>query len=355
MISAHPEWSSYKEAPIRGNLFEKWWKSRFRFVDYPFLLVYRGFGNSQKCHLQGHVFQGMALNKPKKKASAWQNFIALLKMFLVKTVAKAKVEITVNGKHYHTQTNDQGFFDLEIEGHGLSTGWHQVSYELKETLVDGQERVNVKSETLITEAFEHGLISDIDDTFLVSHVTKKPKKLFTLLTKNANTRKPVEGVVKFYKALSNGHSKSENPFFYVSSSEWNLYEFLVNFNQIHELPKGVLLLKELKDSFLDFFKSGYGSHRHKVDKIERILRLYPNQQFVLLGDNGQHDPQIYLEIAAAHPGQIKAVYIRGVKHNHWNETEGTLSQIKALEISTKQFKHSSEAFDHAKEIGLIGT
>ena len=352
MISAHPEWSSYKEAPIKGNLFEKWWKSRFRFVDYPFLLVYRGFGNGQKCFLQGHVFQGMALNRPKKNASIWQNFVALLKMFLVKTVAKANVSVQVNGKTYQAQTNEQGFFDLTIENHGLGKGWHKVSYKLNDEIVEGQESIEVNSEIQIADDFEHGLISDIDDTFLVSHVTKKPKKLYTLLTKNANTRKPVEGVTKFYKALSRGTSASLNPFFYVSSSEWNLYEFLVNFNQINELPKGVLQLKDLKDSFLDFFKSGYGSHRHKLEKIERILNLHSNQRFVLLGDNGQHDPEIYLEIAQAYPDQIKAVYIRGVKPNHWNATEGLLSQIRALEIDTLQFKHSIEAFEHAQKTGL---
>src|SRR5690606_25075411 len=104
-----------------------------------------------------------------------------------------------------------------------------------------------------------GFISDIDDTFLVSHTRNAFKKLYILLFRNVNDRKIFESAVPHYQALSTaGRSQGEerNAFFYVSSSEWNLYRFIVDFTKLHELPRAVLLLKDIKTSLFDFFVSG---------------------------------------------------------------------------------------------------
>lgn len=354
MISSPPEWKDYKEAPIAGSWLKRWIKSRFRFVDYPFLLGYRGYGNHEKFLIQGHVFRGMALNKPKQKHSAWKNFIALIKMFLVRTVSGAEVEIRFNGYKYLTQTREDGFFELEIKDHGLAHGWHKVEMELKDQLVEGQETVDLKTEVLIQHKFEYGLISDIDDTFLVSHVTRIWSKLYILLTKNAQSRKPFKGVVSFYQKLNKGITSADNPFFYVSSSEWNLYNFLIDFCKFHSLPKGVLQLKEIKDEWKDFFKKGsFSNHNHKEVKIERILALHPEGRFILLGDNGQHDPYIYRSIAEKYPGRIKAVYIRGIKRSHRKKVDEVMGEIRDLGVHALQFRKSSMAAEDAENEGFI--
>lgn len=353
MISSHPQWASDKEAPVQGNWLQQWLKSRFRFVDYPFLITYRGMGNEQTCYIQGHVFRGMALRKPRDHTSLWENALSMLKLFMVRTVKGARVALHFQGETYTTNTNAQGFFEFQVEGEHFLKGWQPYELRLLDKVVEGQEAVQVQADALIAYDFEYGLISDIDDTFLVSHVTNKLRKLHTLLTNDSASRQPVEGVVQFYQALCDGVTPRSNPFFYVSSSEWNLYEFLVKFTQSHELPKGVFQLKELKDQFVDFFRSGYGSHDHKRDKIERILRLYPQRVFILLGDNGQHDPRIYAEVTQRFPQQIKAVYIRGVKQAHWSKTEAQLASIRDQSIPTLQFKHSQEALVHAQEQGFI--
>lgn len=353
MISAPPEWEDYQQAPIKGSWIKRWMKSRFRYVDYPFLLAYRGFGNSNEVILQGHVFRGMALTRPRKKHSAWKNFIGLIKMFLVRTVPEASVKLTLpTGEHYG-KTNEDGFFEFRIKDHHLVNGWHEVAVQLEDELVEGQEDVKLEVEVHVMRDFEYGLISDIDDTFLVSHVTKRFRKFYLLLTKDSETRKPFKGVVDFYKSLCDGVSSTANPFFYVSSSEWNLYDFLLRFMKFHDLPKGVLQLKEIKDELLDFFRSGYGSHEHKKVKIERIMKMYPDKSFILLGDNGQHDPYIYLKIAEAFPGQVKAIYIRAVKKSHRDKVQEVLTKIDEMSIPSLQFKRSSEAVAHAREHGFI--
>ncbi len=354
MISKPPEWADYKEAPITGSWLKRWLKSRFRYVDYPFLLAYRGYGNPEKFILQGHVFRGMALTRPRRRHSAWKNFISLIKMFLIRTVPEATVQLDMDGVMHKAKTNENGFFEFEITRHGLSAGWHQFELTLMDELVEGQESVNLEAEVMIQDDFEYGLISDIDDTFLVSHVTRVFRKLYVLLTKNSESRKPFKGVVSFYGLLAKGISPKPNPFFYVSSSEWNLYDFLIRFMRFHDLPKGVLQLKDIKDNWRDFFKAGsFRGHDHKRLKIERILKMYPNKQFILLGDNGQHDPYIYLKLAEEYPTQVKAIYIRAVKKSHRDDVNRELAKIDDKAIPSLQFKRSAEAMEHARGEGFI--
>ncbi len=166
-------------------------------------------------------------------------------------------------------------------------------------------------------------ISDIDDTFLVSHTRNAFKKLYILLWKNINDRKIFEDVVQHYQALSTaGRNKKDerNAFFYVSSSEWNLYKFIVKFTEKHELPRAVLLLKDIKTSLMDFFVTGRGNHNHKFDKIKHILEFYPHLQYTLLGDDSQHDPFLYEDICKIFPVTVKAVYIRQTGHHKKEKT-----------------------------------
>lgn len=354
MISSPPKWTDYKEAPINGNWLKRWLKSRFRYVDYPFLLGYRGFGNSSRLIIQGHVFRGMALNKPKRYNTPWKNFVALIKMFLVRTVPDANIELKVGEESFFTKSREDGFFEFELENHKLNAGWHKVKMTLLDELVEGQEKVHLQTEVYVEGNFEYGLISDIDDTFLVSHVTKVWRKLYVLLTKNAESRKPFKGVVSFYNDLNNGLTEAANPFFYVSSSEWNLYAFLIDFCRFHHLPKGVLQLKEIKDEWRDFFRKGsFSNHNHKQVKIERILAMYPEQKFILLGDNGQHDPYIYKAIVENYPGRIKAVYIRGVKRSNRPKVDKVMAEIEKLGVGALQFRRSKDAAEDARKRGLI--
>lgn len=353
MISSHPEWASYKEAPIRGNWFKRWAKSRFRYVDYPFLLSYRGYGNTGSLVVQGHVFRGMAISKPRRRYTPWKNFVNLLKMFLIRTIPEARVELEIEGQRYYQEADENGFFEFEVEEHRLRPGWHKACMRLQDELVEGQEKVEVVTDILIVEDFEFGCISDIDDTFLVSHVTKIWRKLYLLLTKNPQTRKPFKGVVNFYSALGRGVTDKRNPFFYVSSSEWNLYDFLIRFMHFHKLPKGVLQLKAIRQGASNWLKSGFGSHEHKRLKIERIFRMYPGRQFILLGDNGQHDPYIYHKLAKEYPDQVKAIYIRAIKKSHRKDVNEVLRQIREMNIPSLQFRHSQESLEHAREHGFI--
>src|SRR5690606_32076573 len=132
------------------------------------------------------------------------------------------------------------------------------------------------------------------------------------LFNNAHTRLPFAGVSEFYRALQSGRNgKRNNPFFYVSSSPWNLYDLLIDFLDLNNIPEGPLLLR---DFGLDHNKAGSSDHMgHKFKEIENILTTYPHLNFILIGDSGQDDPVIYKEVVKKYPNRILVIYIRDVQ------------------------------------------
>ena len=101
------------------------------------------------------------------------------------------------------------------------------------------------------------------------------------------------------------------------------------------------------------FKTGATKHQGKLVRVTRILHAFPKQKFVLLGDNSQKDPEIYMSIANKYPEQIAAIYIRNVSLEKENFTVELLNAITNKNIHAYQFKHTDDAIAHAKRIGLL--
>jgi phosphatidate phosphatase APP1 len=202
---------------------------------------------------------------------------------------------------------------------------------------------------------QYGFISDIDDTFLISHSSNLRKRLFVLFTENARSRKPFEDVVEHYQllSLSNTTEAAPNPFFFVSSSEWNLYDYIVEFTVVNKIPRGVFLLNQLK-RFNQLLKTGQNHHKTKFTRIARILENYPSQRFILLGDSSQQDPFIYEAIVSHFPHRIHAVYIRDVFPANQQKVQEVLKNIESKGVACCFFSESSEAVLHSRKIGLIG-
>lgn len=136
------------------------------------------------------------------------------------------------------------------------------------------------------------------------------KKLYVMLTQNIDNREVFDDVPKHYQALSLAGQKNNNSFnsfFYVSSSEWNLYPFIVAITKKYQLPKAVLKLKKIKTGLGDFFFTGGGSHDHIFEKIKEIISFYPELEYVLLGDDSQKDPYLYERICKVLPKNIKTI------------------------------------------------
>jgi phosphatidate phosphatase APP1 len=281
--------------------------------DRPLLVLpYLGFGNANKLWIKGRVLDEASFREQTGQDSSWSNLVALYHRLESDEVAGARVVAQFGGRRWETVTDSGGYFEFEIApGAPLAGGSHRVELELPEWQgADGQP-IRASSEAFVpAPTARFGIISDIDDTVLWTNVTNKLNMALMMARTNAHTRKPFKGVAAFYRALRDGAGGNEdNPLFYVSSSPWHLFGFLVDFLRLQGIPVGPLLLRDL--GMRDVFKlNKHGNH--KLEKIELILRFYPGMQFVLIGDSGEKDPEIYAEIVRRHPKAVRMIYIRNV-------------------------------------------
>ncbi|MBD8528535.1 MULTISPECIES: App1 family protein [unclassified Massilia] len=281
--------------------------------DRPLLVLpYLGFGNAHMLWIRGRVLDEASFREQTGQDSSWSNLVALYHRLEADEVAGARVVAQFDGRSWDTVTDGGGYFEFRIESAAaLAGGSHRVNLELPDWRGADGAPIRASAEAFVPAATARfGIISDIDDTVLWTNVTNKLNMVLMLARTNAHTRKPFKGVAAFYRALRDGASGNEdNPMFYVSSSPWHLFGFLVDFLRLQGIPVGPLLLREL--GLRDVLKpSNHGSH--KRDKIELILRFYPDMQFVLIGDSGEKDPEIYADIVRRHPHAVRMIYIRNV-------------------------------------------
>jgi len=336
-------------------------KQKAGWLDIPKIIPYKGYGNTTDVFIRGMVIEDKGLAKPKDHQHFWQNILATIKRFSSDEIPGVKVRAELLGKSLITETDEMGYFFFhfnfdDTEEKILLKEWHIVHFELLDEIVENQPHIYATGEVRIIPSQQSRIIiSDIDDTVLISHSTQTFRKLRLMLFKNALTRLPFPGVAKFYKALKQGKDKQQDiPFFFVSSSEWNLYDLLDDFFSLNDIPKGVLLLRKLNHSIYKFWKSGGGNHEHKYEEIKTLLEFYPNQKFILIGDSGQKDPAIYTKIALEYSGRIEVIYIRKIRSiSFLNDDEDFYKKLENAKTTYFEAKDTYEAAHHASEKGFI--
>lgn len=332
------------------------WKERLlnwmRLTAEPTVKVYHGYGHNNCLTVFGHVFRLSPFPRKQYRQSFIRNTLALLRLFLVKPFAGVNVQLEWKGKTYTATTDTDGFFRFEWEDtEPFDRGWRPV---IVQAFQNNQPLAKAAGRLFIPFDSQYIFISDIDDTFLISHSANLRKRLYVLFTQNARSRKPFEGVVRHYQLLAQSGNPEEpqNPFFYVSSSEWNLYEYILEFTAVNKVPRGIFLLSQLK-GFSQLLKTGQNNHGTKFTRIVRIMEAFPNQRVVLLGDSSQQDPYIYEAIVKHFPKRVVAVYIRDVFERNFQKVREVLNKIEAAGVPCLFFRHSQEAILHSVKIGLI--
>lgn len=317
------------------------------------LKLYRGYVNDHELNVYGHLFKSWAPDKYQLDRGGIKHAVAIIHMFRITPLKNVEVNLYFKNIRVSTKTLDDGYFRFSIPfSEALKSGWHE--YEVNCDI--GDFGIIEKGEILKPYDTKYGIISDIDDTFLISHSNNIFKKLYIMLSKNLNKRKIFDDVVEHYQQLSlagQDSDKASNSFFYVSSSEWNLYEFINEFAKLHQLPKAVIKLKKIKTGISDFLFTGRGSHDHKFEKIKDIISFYPNIIYVLLGDDSQKDSEIYERICKIFPLGLKAVYIRQTGRKKKPKILTILKNIESMGVSTCYFKRSHKALEHSRKEGII--
>lgn len=226
----------------------------------------------------------------------------------------SQVTVAIASATWCAPSDFEGYFSVDDAAPTLTPGWQTITAQ-----VDGN---SATAEVLVASPGNRlAIISDIDDTVLVSDVQDRLKLIanYTLLT--PQDRRAVPGVADFYKRLAaQNDSPDLTPIFYLSASPRQLQSYLQQFLDHNAFPSGVLITRKLEleaggDPVLDQIK-------YKTGRIQEILQRFADVQFVLVGDDGEHDPETYNGIQTSPNllAQVQHVWIHKVSTNSQRAT-----------------------------------
>ncbi len=276
------------------------------------ILTYLGYGTQSTLIARGRAVADHDVAPAADNDTIWRNLLNMYRRFHTHEIPFAQVRARFGALEQTVEANEEGFFEARFElDEPLADGtlWHEVALELVDYA--DQAGAQAAASVLVPPArAQFGVISDLDDTVLRTDVLNLVKMARNTFLRNARTRLPFAGVAEFYRALQRGTQGTFNPIFYISNSPWNLYDLLVDFFEVRHIPLGPMFLTDL--GLTDEYFLRREPVEHKVEHIETLLDTYPTLPFILIGDSGEADPEIYHRTVLEHPGRILAVYIRDV-------------------------------------------
>lgn len=221
----------------------------------------------------------------------WRNFTS-------PPVPYAEVTIKVGDKEFLVDADRGGVVDTRIRAE-LESGWHII-----ELTADGGEPSQAQV-YVIDENETHGIISDVDDTVVVTALPRPLLAAWNSFVLDEHARNSTPGMAVMMERLvqNNVHA----PVIYLSTGAWNVAQTLQRFLKRNLYPKGPLLLTDWGPTEGRWFRSGM---QHKVNQLRRLADEFPKIKWLLIGDDGQHDPEIYAEFARRYPDHVEAIVIR---------------------------------------------
>ncbi|ADG74802.1 Protein of unknown function DUF2183 [Cellulomonas flavigena DSM 20109] len=229
--------------------------------------------------------------RPADAVRGWRSFFTA-------PVAGAPVEITLGGRTHRVETDRGGYVDAWLEA-DLAPGWHDVTLTSVDDARATTRVVVVGPEPTV------GIVSDIDDTVMVTRLPRPLVAAWNVFVRHENAREAVPGMSRLYREIR--AARPDSPVVYLSTGAWNAAPAIGRFLRRHDYPAGPLLLTDWGPTNTGLFRSG---QRHKVAQLRRLFAELPQVRWILVGDDGQHDPQIYAGAVARFPERVEAVLIR---------------------------------------------
>ena len=275
---------------------------------------YVGYGTSNFSRLICRTVYEPLRRKPGALMRGWRGMLAV-------PAPKVKVKLSIDGVPVETVqvgtsevydrvdrfrersidyavSDSAGYLDL-VADRALEPGIHHVSYQ-----VEGRHAVDSNLFT-IAPGTRVGVISDVDDTIMITQAPTLWKAAYNLLLLNPQKRASVPGMAVLFNRIADIFPDA--PFFYLSTSPWNVESSIRHFIENYGFPDGPLLLRDLDPRPKTFIPSGV---QHKLEYAEQLMGDFPDMKFILIGDDGQKDPTTYATIAKRYPGRVLAIGIR---------------------------------------------
>ena len=234
----------------------------------------------------------------RRRPAATPSEIRGWRRFLTSQVPGATVHVRIGGDEHQLVADRGGYVDAVLPS-SLAPGWHDVPM-----WCDGRSPRAARIR-MLDEATHLGLISDIDDTVMVTSLPRPLIAAWNAFVVRESARKVVPGMAALYHRILQAHPDAV--VLYLSTGAWNVASALRRFLIRNGYPEGPLLLTDWGPTNTGWFRSG---QEHKRVALRRLAGEFPDVRWLLVGDDGQHDPQIYAEFAAEHPELVAAVAIR---------------------------------------------
>ena len=296
------------ESPVlhRAARFEDWihdirerWARRRGHV--PTVVPYTGYGSTEWVRVLCRVLlsRPIAPDEPSKRRRrrgeqgirGWRSFTSV-------PVGDVPVVIEIGGARIEVLADRGGVVDTRIPV-ALTPGWHEALLHTEgSTVVEAPIRI-------VGPDVDFGIISDVDDTVMVTALPRPFLAFWNTFVLDEHARIPTPGMAVLFERLARAHPGS--PVIYLSPGAWNVAPTLTRFLSRNLYPAGPLLLTDWGPTHDRWFRSG---RAHKEQNLRRLADEFPGMRWLLIGDDGQHDEELYARFAAEHPDRVAAVAIR---------------------------------------------
>ena len=303
--------------------------------------VYSTYGNDQKVTIKGRVFEKEKRTLITQADSIFKNILRTLRLLSVDEKEDLYVDINFNGKIVKAKTNEEGLFNVKVNDFGLvKPGYNHVQVSLtpgqkKYTADIATGTVTIQPKTDKT----YGIVTDIDDTIQKTEVTSLKHLIKNIFFKNYTTQERIPGTPELYQALDKRNDgKIDGDVYYVTGSPINLFPRIDNFIKFNNFPEGSIDLKKIGIGHnADGLKD---STKYKLGRIRTLFDTYPDKKFILFGDSGEKDPEIYKQIAKEYPGRVADIYINNVTNADKNSSrfEGVILTSNTFEAAVDLFQ-----------------
>lgn len=266
---------------------------------------YPGYGTGGRVRVLGRVLLAPPGTEPgaPRSGRGWRRFFSA-------AVPGTPVEIEVAGRRVSVTTERGGYLDVLVDAEpppGRATATLRVG--------DAVARAPLY---VVPRRPGLGVVSDIDDTVMVTALPRPLLAFWNTFVRHEASRRPVPGMARLYQEILR---RSPDAFVvYVSTGPWNVAPALTAFLARHGFPPGPMLLTDWGPTPQGWFRSG---SEHKRTQLRRLLAELPQLSWLLVGDDGQHDPLLYREAARAAPGRVRALAIRQLSASEQVLTHGT--------------------------------
>jgi len=269
--------------------------------------IYTAYGNTNQLLISGRALVKEKNQFVDENTSGFSNFLSIVDFFFSNEIENPSIIVDVAGQRWSFTGDDAGYFELDIPS---SLGFAQGYEEVNLTLEDNTFTHTTKANIIPNKKFV-GIISDIDDTVIVSDVTSKVDLVYNTFWRNYTQREVVPNMAtKFKTILAENTNEAPSKLFFISGSPNQLFTPIEKFLELHNFPEHTLILKKIQGDNSDSLLTQI---TYKTKKIERLIKLYPKMTWVLFGDSGEKDEEIYTAIKEKYPTKIKEFYIRNVE------------------------------------------